>query len=230
MYRPNNQKPLTTIQTSKTSSISPYPNQIHNNPPSDTISKTHKGEELSFQPISSYRYTISSFNQNFKSKNPVKHTRFPTTPGICKFVPATEIVFNEKIQNPEDENPTEEVSDDIMSNVYYGEQAKHSVVYPNMYSNKWDFLRAAADKPGNFLAGSPQDRRISSLYTLNSTNSYKKAQVQNDCSDKKSKNKRKVLICLLKRAKEDGLGRIYCEKCKENTRYSVRVRDIKGSL
>lgn len=230
MYRSKNQRHLTTIQTPKTSDFFPQSDQIHSSPPSGTISITRKGEELSLQPISLYRYTTSSSNQNIKSANSSKHTRFPTTPGICKFVPATEVVSNEKIQNPEDENPTEEVSDDIMPNVFYEEQAKHSVNCPTMYSIKSSLLGTTTNKPRNFLGDSPKNPRISSLYTSSSANSYKKDQVQSDCEDQKSFNKRKILIFMLKSSKEDEQDRVYCEKCKENARYSVRIRDIKGNL
>ncbi|OMJ87885.1 hypothetical protein SteCoe_10295 [Stentor coeruleus] len=222
MSHSKNPKHLTTIQTSKISDLPQRSDTINNNPPSCTISITRKGEELSLRPISPYRYPISLSNENFKSINTSKHTRFLTTPGIFKFIPATEVVPNEKNQNPEDENPTEEVSDDAITNFLYDEQVKHSIIYPSICSNKYDLL-------GNTKI-SPLDFRVSSLFALSKTKSCKKNQVQSKCVDKKSVDKKKVLFFMLKSKREDVFTRIYCEKCKENMRYSVRVRNIKGSL
>ncbi|OMJ76560.1 hypothetical protein SteCoe_24051 [Stentor coeruleus] len=226
MYHSKNSRHLTAIQTSKTSDFFPNSNHIYNTPPNTTISITRKGEELSLKPNSPYKSPKSITNQNKKSKN----THFPTTPGLYKFIPATEVVYNEKTQNPEDENPTEEVSNDIISNLLYEKQIKQSLIYPTMFSNKCTLLETKSNKTENFLTDSPENHKVSSLYTLSSTNSYKKDQVHNDYWDKKNINKKKVLFYMLTNGKNNGLGKIYCEKCKENMWYSVKIRDIKGNL
>lgn len=226
---------LARIQTAKilsnTEEFSPNSCKIHNKLPSGNFSLIKQGEELSLRPSSPHRYNSSFTTRDTNSFGSSKHSRCSTVSGLFKFIPATELVSFEEFQTPEEENPTEEVSDELISNLSFEEEPKHSVVYPSLYSNRNSLIGSTTDRAVNSLATSPQDQRVSTIYTISSTTSYKQSQANFEFFDRKP-SPLKENFSYNKQKSNNGIesGKVYCEKCKENVGISMQVRNHQENL
>ncbi|OMJ70380.1 hypothetical protein SteCoe_31651 [Stentor coeruleus] len=235
MYCPVDIKQLPRIQTAK-----PFPNaedfspcscKIHSKLTSGNYSAIKKGEELSLSPSLPLRYTSSFATRDTNSLGSTKHTRNSTiSAGVFKFVSATELVSFEEFQTPEEENPTDEVLNEAISDLSL-EEPKHSIVYPSLHSKRNSLIWSTTDHYISSTAGSPPDNRISMMYTLSSTNSGKKNQEYfEECCERKRIERQSFYFIKGKNDDESCSGKIYCQNCKENVCTSVKFRNHKENL
>lgn len=227
-------KNLSEIRQPRTPSNTPNPYScsctLNQDRPLGNFSVIKKGAELSLRPSNPHNHTCSFATRDTNSFVSINHSRNFTSPGVFKFVSATELVSFEDFHCPEEENPTEEASNDLVSNISFEDEPKHSIAYPSIHSNRHSLIASITDQAIYSSAASPLDQRSSTIYTNSSTTPYRKGYDKNDDIDKRNKNKENYYFGRRKSNNIGITGRIYCEKCKRNTFVNVCVRNRQESL
>ncbi|OMJ87943.1 hypothetical protein SteCoe_10274 [Stentor coeruleus] len=220
------------IREPKTPSNTPNPYscscKFHQNKPFGSFSVTKKGAELRLKPSNPHNHTCSFATRDTNSFVSTKHSRNFTSPGIFKFVSATELVSFEDFNYPEEENPTEEASNDLISDISFEDEPKHSIVYPSIHSNRHSLIGSITDQALYSSIASPLDQKTSTLYTNSSSTPYRQGYEKNEDVDKR--NKENYYFGRRKSNNVGFTGRIYCEKCKRNSFVNVCVRNRQESL
>ncbi|OMJ76018.1 hypothetical protein SteCoe_24734 [Stentor coeruleus] len=225
-------KNLTQICELKTPSNTTNPYScsctLHQNKPSGRFSVIKKGTELSLKPSNPHNHTCSFSNQETNSFISTNHSRNFTSPGVFKFVSATELVSFEDFNYPEEDNPTEEASNDLDSNISFEDEPKHSIAYPSIHSNKHSLITCINNQAINTSFASPLNQRTSTIYTNSSITPFRDEKYED--IDKKNKDKENYYFGRRKSNNIGFTGRIYCDKCRKNNFVNVYVRNRQESL
>ena len=194
--------------------------------PSGNFSIFKKGSELELRPSSPYRYSSTS-SRDFKSPNYTQHSRSSTTsPGLSKFIPATELISFEDAQTPAGEDLNSEIPDELDSSLSFEEELKQRIVYPSLCNNRDSFLASTVDFIFPSTMSTPQDPRISSINPMNNAISHEKdsackksTQELDFFQHSRSRNDKSVIV-----------RKIYCDKCQENVTTSFRYKKVSQNM
>ena len=183
-----------------------------------------KENELELRPPSPHKYySKSSIDNNSQTFAETLHVPL-RTPGLSKFIPATELLSFKTFPTLKEENLNSEISDNSFSNISFEDEPKHKRVYPSI-SNERNSLLASTNHqiiesrmstPQNIIKISEKD------ISYNNTSGTKKSARVNTFEK----------IGLYKKAKRQFLitRKIYCEKCNKNVNTHTIYKKMSQNL
>lgn len=194
--------------------------------PSGSFLLMKNGTELEIRPSSPHRYSTTSGSPVINPPSIGKHVRSSTiSPRISKFIPATELISFEKIQTPDEERSNLEILEDFISNTSVEEEPKHFAIYNSAYNNRNSILGSTLDILTPKTNYSPQDQRMSTIYTVSSVTSK-----GFNLSSKMNSDDFKENFAFGREKLQGQSRKIYCERCEKNVKTCLRVKKASENL